>query len=62
MEKLEEGISDFGDFKASLFRTLDGRHFIRFEPLNEKGKPHIEWLKGNDHLEWLRCLRRLSGD
>ena len=56
MEKIAEGISDFGDFKAVLFRTSNGRHFVRFEPLNSSEKPHVEWLSGNDHLEWLRCL------
>ena len=56
MQKIAEGISDFGDFKAVLFRTSDGRHFVRFEPLKDKEKPHIEWLHGTDYLEWLRCL------
>ena len=55
MEKLAEGISDFGDFKAVLFKTSDGRHFVRIEPLGSSEKPHIEWLSGNEHLEWLRC-------
>ena len=55
MEKIAEGISDFGDFKAILFRTSDGRHFVRFVPLNSSEKPHVEWLCGDDHLEWLRC-------
>jgi hypothetical protein len=54
MQKIAEGISDFGDFRAILFKTASGRHFVRFEPLNSKEKPHIEWLSGNDHLEWLR--------
>ena len=56
MEKIAEGESDFGDSKAVLFRTSDGRHFVRFEPLQGSEKPRIEWLSGNDHLEWLRCL------
>lgn len=56
MEKIAEGISDFGDFKAILFRTANGRHFVRIEPMNSAEKPHVEWLSGNDHLEWLRCL------
>jgi len=56
MQKIAEGISDFGDFKAVLFRTSNGRHFVRFESLKEKEKPRIEWLHGTDHLEWLRCL------
>jgi hypothetical protein len=56
MEKIAEGISDFGDFKAVLFRTVDGRHFVRYEPLKEPEKPRIEWLQGTDHLEWLRRL------
>ena len=34
MEQIAEGISDFGDFKAILFRASNGRHFVRFEPLN----------------------------
>jgi len=55
MEKIAEGISDFGDFKAILFRTADDRHFVRWEPLDGSEKPHIEWLCGNDHLELLRC-------
>ncbi len=56
MEKIAEGISDAGDFMAILFRTSDGRHFVRFVPLKGSEKPHIEWLCGNDHLEWLRRL------
>jgi hypothetical protein len=56
MEQIAEGISDFGDFKAILFRTSDGRHFIRYEPLKTLEKPRIEWLNGTDHLEWLRRL------
>ena len=55
MEKIAEGISDFGDFKAVLFKTSKGRHFVRFEPLNNEEKPRVEWLGGDDHLEWLRC-------
>ncbi len=54
MEKIAEGISDFGDFTAILFKTSDDRHFVRFMPLNSKEKPHVEWLSGDDHLEWLR--------
>jgi len=54
MEKLAEGVSDFGDFKAILFETSDGRHFVRIEPLNSSEKPHVEWLSGDEHLEWLR--------
>jgi len=56
MEKIAEGASDFGDFKAILFKTSDGRHFVRIVPLNGSEEPYIEWLCGNDHLEWLRCL------
>lgn len=56
MEKIAEGDSDFGDFKATLFKSSDGRHFIRFEPLQSKEKPLTVWLSGNQHLEWLRCL------
>ena len=56
MEKIAEGISDFGYFEAVLFRTADGRHFVRIIPLNSSGKPHLEWLEGDDYLEWLRCL------
>jgi hypothetical protein len=62
MEKIDEGISDFGDFKATLFRTSDGRHFVRYEPIDKDEKPYIEWLSGGDHLEWQRCLKRLSRD
>jgi hypothetical protein len=51
MEKIAEGISDFGDFKAILFKTSDGRHFVRYEPLNSQEKPRVEWLQGNDYLE-----------
>lgn len=56
MEQVAEGVSDFGDFKAVLFRASDGRHFLRIVPLNSSEKPHIEWLCGEDYLEWLRCL------
>jgi len=42
MEKIAEGISDFGDFKAVLFKTNDGRHFVRFEPINSAEKPYVE--------------------
>jgi hypothetical protein len=55
MEKIAEGISDFGDFKAILFRTSNGRHFVQIVPLKSSEKPHVEWLCGDDHLEWLRC-------
>jgi hypothetical protein len=54
MEKIAEGISDFGDFKAILFRTSNGRHFVQIVPFESSEKPHIEWLSGHDHLEWLR--------
>jgi hypothetical protein len=56
MEKVAEGVSDFGDFKAVLFKVSDGRHLVRFVPLNSSEEPHVEWLCGDDHLEWLRCL------
>ena len=56
MQKIAEGISDFGDFKAVLFKTSNGRHFVRYEPLKSAEKPRVEWLSGDDHLEWLRCL------
>ncbi len=56
VEKIAEGDSDYGDFKAILYRTADGRHFVRFMPLKGLEKPHIEWLPGNDYLEWLRRL------
>ena len=55
MEKIAEGISDFGDFRTILFKAADGRHFVRIEPLNSAEKPHIEWLCGDDFLECLRC-------
>jgi hypothetical protein len=56
MKKIAEGDSDFGDFKAILYMTSNGRHFVKFEPLQGSEKPRIVWLSGNDHLEWLRCL------
>ena len=56
MQKIAEGISDFGDFKAILFKTSDGRHFVQIVLFESSEKPHIEWLSGNDHLEWLRRL------
>jgi len=56
MEKIAEGISDFGDFRAILFKASDGRHFVRFVPLKGSERPHVEWLSGDDHLEWLRGL------
>jgi len=56
MKKVAEGDSDFGDFKAILYKTSDGRHFIRFEPSQADEKPRIVWLSGNQHLEWLRCV------
>jgi len=60
MLRIAEGVSDFGDFKAVLFETSNGRHFIRYESLNSVEKPHVEWLSGDDHLEWLRCLEHES--
>ena len=59
MEKIAEGISDFSDFEAILFRASDGRHFVRIVPLEGLEKPHIEWLGGYDYLEWLRCLAQM---
>jgi hypothetical protein len=56
MKKIAEGVSDFGDFRAALFRTANGRHFVRYEPLDSSEKSYVEWLSGNEHLEWLRCL------
>ena len=56
MEKIAEGVSDFGDFKDILFRASAGRHFVRIVPFKSSEEPHIEWLCGDDHLEWLRCL------
>jgi hypothetical protein len=61
MEKIAEGISDFGDFKAVLFKTSDGRHLVRYEPLNSSEAPNVEWLSGNEHLEWLRLGPRING-
>jgi len=58
MEKIAEGVSDFGDFEAALYRTSNGRHFVRIVPLQSSEKPHVEWLCEGDHLEWLRCLDR----
>ena len=55
MNKIAEGISDFGDFKAVLFRTSDDRHFVRFIPSKNLEKPYAQWLPGDDYLEWLRC-------
>ena len=60
MEKLAEGISDFGDFTAILFKTSDGRHFVRFEPIRSAEKMHVEWLSGDDYLELLRCWSKCS--
>jgi hypothetical protein len=56
MEKIAEGESDFGDFKAILYKTSNGRHFVRIVPVASSEKPHVEWLPGNDYLEWLRRL------
>jgi hypothetical protein len=50
MEKIAEGISDFGDFKAILFSTSNGRHFVRYEPLNSDGDEYLEWLR-----LWVKC-------
>ncbi len=58
MEKIAEGVSDFGDFEAILYKTSSGRHFVRIKPLQGSEKPHDEWLCGTDHLEWLRCLEK----
>jgi len=55
MEKIAEAESDFGDFKVVMFKTADGRHFVRFEPLIGKEKSRVEWLPGDEYLEWLRC-------
>ncbi len=60
MEKIAEGISDFGDFRAILFKTSDGRHFVRFLPFENSEKPHTQWLPGDDYLEWLRCCDKCS--
>jgi hypothetical protein len=54
--KIAEGVSDFGDFKATLFRTSNGRHFVRIVPFNDVEKTYVEWLHGNEYLEWLRRL------
>lgn len=56
MEKVAEGVSDFGDFKAILFKTSDERHFVRFVPFKGSEKPYVMWLRGSDYLKWLRCL------
>ncbi len=56
MQKIAEGISDFGDYKAILFKANNGRYFLRYESIIAVEKPRIEWLTGDDHLEWLRCL------
>jgi len=56
MEKIAEGVSDFGEFKAVLFKTADGRHFVRIMPFKSSEKSHVEWLSGNEYLEWLRRL------
>ena len=58
MEKIAEGVSDFGDFKAAMFRTSNGRHFVRIIPIQGSEKPHVEWLCGDDYLEWLRCWNK----
>lgn len=58
MEKIAEGISDFGDFEAILFKTSNGRHFVKIIPLKGPEKPHVEWLCGDDHLEVLRCWNK----
>ena len=60
MQKIAEGVSDFGDFKAVLFKTSNGRHFVRYESLMDGEKPRVKWLSGDDHLEWLRCLEHES--
>jgi hypothetical protein len=39
--KIAEGVSDFGDFKAILFKTADGRHFVRYIPLNQQENPTL---------------------
>jgi len=45
MEKIAEGISDFSDFEAILFRASDGRHFVRIVPFEGLEKPHnlVAW-------------------
>jgi hypothetical protein len=60
MEKIAEGISDFGDFKAVLFRTSDDRHFVRIIPFKGSEKSYDQWLPGDDYLEWLRCWSECS--
>ncbi len=54
MIKIAEGISDFGDYRAIMFETSDGRHLVRIESIRGTEKPRVEWLSGNEHLEWLR--------
>lgn len=54
MEKVAEAESDFGDFKAVMLRTSDGRYFVRFKPLNGKERAYVQWLPGDEYLEWLR--------
>jgi hypothetical protein len=54
MEKIAEGISDFGDYRATMFKASDGRHLVRIERLDGKEKPRVHWLSGYEHLEWLR--------
>ena len=54
MQKIAEGFSDFGDFKAIMYKTSNGRHFVRFKPLDENEKAYVEWLSGDEYLEWLR--------
>jgi hypothetical protein len=49
MEKIAEGVSDFGDFEAVLFKTSDGRHFVRILPFIKSEKPYTEWLAGDDY-------------
>ncbi len=56
MDRVAEGISDFGDFKAILFKASDRRHFVRIVPLDSSEKPHVEWLCGSEHLEWLKVF------
>ena len=53
-KKISEAESDFGDFRAVMVRTSDGRYFVRFEPLGGKDKPYVQWLQGDEYLEWLR--------
>jgi len=54
VEKIAEGISDFGDYRATMFKASDGRHFVRIERLDGKEKPRVHWFSGYEHLEWLR--------